>query len=378
MKVRLTVKAKIVHLTKVKRRLLETEYWNFQRFLHGEGDVPLYSAYKYQARRRYKKFKPGKEYPLPIRKDLIRIERRDTKIAKYWARIPVKGRRGGVWVAIKPHRPIEPDMEICESLLLRKNGEWRLHIAVEKEVDDPEPNPNRIIAVDIGDRNIATKVELLDGRIQNPKFYGREVRGIRRHYDWLRRRLGRKKLLKKIKQIGGKEHRKVDDLLHKISRKIVNRARELGATIVIGDLKGIRKKRRGKTLNRIVNRMPYYRLTQYIMYKARWEGIPVLLVPEYYTSRTCHRCGARGERITQGLFKCPNCGLEYNADLNGAINIAKLSLGYMLGDGGALTHPSTPHEGVGEACGHEPPTLENGESPYLSRGSVNFICGLHV
>ena len=54
---------------------------------------------------------------------MLKIERRDTKIAKYWARIPVKGRRGGVWVAIKPHRPIEPDMEICESKLFKKGGE---------------------------------------------------------------------------------------------------------------------------------------------------------------------------------------------------------------------------------------------------------------
>ena len=198
MKARLTVKAKIVHLTRVKQRLLETEYENLQRFLRGERDVPLYSAYKQQALRYYKKVKEGKEYPLSIRKDLLKIERRDTKIAEYWARIPVKGRRGGVWVAIKPHRPIEPDMEICESKLFKKDGEWWLHIVVQKEVEKPKPNPRRIIAIDIGDRNIATKVELVDGEVQNPKFYGREVRGIRRHYDWLRRRLGEKRLLKKI------------------------------------------------------------------------------------------------------------------------------------------------------------------------------------
>ena len=101
MKAKLTVKAKIVHLTRVKQRLLEVEYENLQRFLRGEKDVPLYSAYKQQALRYYKKVKAGKEYPLSIRNDLLRIERRETKIAEYWARIPVKGRRGGVWVATK-------------------------------------------------------------------------------------------------------------------------------------------------------------------------------------------------------------------------------------------------------------------------------------
>jgi len=45
------------------------------------------------------------------------VEKRDinTKLTKYWARIPVKGRRGGVWVAIKPHEEIKPEYEICDA-----------------------------------------------------------------------------------------------------------------------------------------------------------------------------------------------------------------------------------------------------------------------
>jgi len=41
---------------------------------------------------------------VPIRKDLIDIQKRDTKIAEYWARIRVKGVRGGVKVALA-HQP---------------------------------------------------------------------------------------------------------------------------------------------------------------------------------------------------------------------------------------------------------------------------------
>ncbi|KPV62953.1 MAG: hypothetical protein AOA65_1537 [Candidatus Bathyarchaeota archaeon BA1] len=85
MKARKTIKAKIVHLTKVKQRLLEEECGNLQHFLHGE-NAELYSANKQQAKRFYKKIKPSREYPLSIRKDLIKIERQTTKIAEYWAR----------------------------------------------------------------------------------------------------------------------------------------------------------------------------------------------------------------------------------------------------------------------------------------------------
>ncbi|MHC1610615.1 MAG: hypothetical protein ACXQTW_03280, partial [Candidatus Methanospirareceae archaeon] len=58
---------------------------------------------------------------------------------------------------------------------------------------------------------------------QRPHFYGKEVRGVRRHFAWLRKRLGEKKLLKEIKRIGQKERRIVDSYLHEISREIVKR-----------------------------------------------------------------------------------------------------------------------------------------------------------
>ena len=91
MKVRKTIRCGIVFLTKKKEDLLNQEYNNFQHFLQTEEDLGVYSAHKQQAERFYKTIKKGKEYPISIRNDVLKIEKRDTKIAKYWARIPVKG-----------------------------------------------------------------------------------------------------------------------------------------------------------------------------------------------------------------------------------------------------------------------------------------------
>jgi len=154
---------------------------------------------------------------------------------------------------------------------------------------------------------------------------GRQVRGIRRHFAWLRKRLGKKKLLNEIKRIGQKEQRIVDAYLHEISRNIVNIATRNNSVIVLGDLKGIRSaaKGKGKRFNRIVSNMPFYRLTQMIQYKAKWEGVPVLKVNERGTSKTCSICGSEGKRPYQGLFKCDSCDYQANADFNGAKNILK-------------------------------------------------------
>ncbi|MGQ9507737.1 MAG: RNA-guided endonuclease InsQ/TnpB family protein [Candidatus Bathycorpusculaceae bacterium] len=334
MKVKKTIQAKIVFLTKIKQRLLEEEYENLQRLLHGE-EAELYSANKQQAKRFYRRIKPDKEYPLSIRKDLLKIERRDTKIAEYWARIPVKGRRGGVWVAIKPHCPIEPYMEICESKLFKRNGDFYLHIVVEKEVE-PKTDCDGILAVDLGIHNIAVTV---NSKTKETRFYGKKLRAIRGHYFHLRRNLPNRKAVKKV---GNHEKRIVNHELHIISKAIVQEANRTNSAIILGKLKGLRKNGEGKgrRFRRKLNNFPYNKLASYIQYKAEWLGIPVLKVSEAYTSQTCSICGGIGFR-RKGLFKCQNCETELNADYNGAKNIMKRGLGLVSKLGVEVNQPRT-------------------------------------
>ena len=93
-------------------------------------------------------------------------------------------------------------------------------------------------------------------------------------------------------------------------------------------------------MRRLINAWAYFRLQNYIEYKALWEGIKVIYIDEAYTSVTCHRCGAKGKRLTQARFRCSNCGLDYfNADLNSARNILKMAMSYEGIAGAAVNHP---------------------------------------
>lgn len=150
----------------------------------------------------------------------------------------------------------------------------------------------------------------------------------------MRKKLGEKKLLNVIKRIGNKEQRIVDDKLHKISRQLVNLAKENNSCILLGDLSGIRNKKKGKRLNRIISNMPFYKLKQFITYKANWEGIPVLETKEWYSSSTCNKCGSDNtKRPYQGLFVCNSCGYQVNADYNGSLNLGKRLLKHVFDDG---------------------------------------------
>jgi len=78
-----TIRCKLIGLTLRKRELLDREYDSFQHWLETGEDKGVYSAYKQDVKWLYKKTKRMKG--VPIRKDLIDIQRRDNKIAKYWA-----------------------------------------------------------------------------------------------------------------------------------------------------------------------------------------------------------------------------------------------------------------------------------------------------
>lgn len=341
-----TIIGQLVHLTATKKRILDFEYTNLQLLMQGKPHK-LYSANKQQALRFYKK-KKLKEYPLSIRNDLLKIKQTNNKISKCWIRLPVCQKRGGIWCAFKTYAEIPKGIKVCESKLKKKKGEYFFHLTIKKEV--VLMSFKNILSIDLGEKYIATTV--LQGKdvLMNPRFYGKKVRGIRRHYAWLRKRLGEKKLLKEIKRVKDIEKRKVNHILHKISKDIVEQAKQNNACIVLGNLKGIRKsvKDKGKRVNRIVSSMPYYKLTQYIKYKAEWKGIQVKQISELNTSKTCHKCGHIGDRKSRGLFVC-DCGIQYNADLNGALNIAKRFSSYML-ENGVMSELTQNHDLIVEAA----------------------------
>ena len=330
---RLTIQCGVVKLTKFKQNAIDREYKAVQDVvkLNANGidwlDTQIYSANKQQAIRYFKKCK-AKEYPISLRRDLINIK----KAKSFWfLKIPIYNIRGGIKIPIKPHREFPDDFKICESKLVKRNNEYIAMITIE--FDTPKLRRcSSVLAVDLGERFTATAVLLRDRNVMKVRFYGRKIRGIRRHYAWLRKRLQEKGLTKIVKRIGKKEEHCVSNILHSISKEIVSLADSTNSCIVLGNLKGIRKSAKGRRFNRIVSNMPFYKLTQMIKYKAEAVGIPVIEVDESYTSKTCHICGEIGKRKTQGLFKCKSCG-EYNADINGAINIAKRLTSYMLVSG---------------------------------------------
>ena len=156
---------------------------------------------------------------------------------------------------------------------------------------------------------------------------GKQAPHIHKKYKAIRSHLQSKQLYKKLKDTKGKETRKVKDINHKISKKIVQLAKENNSGIKLEHLEGIRKnKKNSKDFRYQLNSWSYYQLGQMIMYKALLMGIPVQYIRPAYTSQMCSRCNQLGKRNGK-VFKCSFCKhtdhADVNADVNAAFNIAK-------------------------------------------------------
>lgn len=289
--------------------------------------------------------------PLTIRNDTFKIKKaKENALFKYFARVPIAGRRGGIWLPLYIKDFQEKDLEECkirDSRIRYSNGTFLLHLVIKKEIEDnTELKKDKVafISIDLGERNPAVSVTQ-SGNSMKPRFYRENIRSVRAHYRVLKQNLGKKKLLKKIKQTRDKEGRITKDINHRISNAIVSEAKKLieqgfQPVITMGNLKNIRQhtKKKGRRFRRMINQWGYYQLQQFIRYKANWNDIVVALVPEYKTSKTCHNCGAEGLR-RGSLFKCKNCSKQYNADINGAINICTRSSEYIFEDRASVTMP---------------------------------------
>ena len=150
---------------------------------------------------------------------------------------------------------------------------------------------------------------------------GKQAKHIHQKYSKIRKKFQRLGKLRKLKTVKHRESNITRDLNHKISRKVVNYAKQNNCGIKLEDLTGIRNNRKqAKSFKYALNSWAYYQLQQFIEYKSQLAGVPVVKIEPAYTSQRCQMCGRLGQRDDKH-FKCPHCGYTVHADVNASWNI---------------------------------------------------------
>jgi len=136
-----------------------------------------------------------------------------------------------------------------------------------------------------------------------------------------------------FRKYGVKQKNKVSQILHNVSKKVVNKALENKQAIVMENIKEIRKLYRrgngqGSFYRGIFNSWSFRELQRQIEYKAKWEGLPVFYVPARNTSKKCSICGSTMKPEENRSLRCPTHGIV-DRDVNASQNIMKLGMRFV-------------------------------------------------
>lgn len=216
--------------------------------------------------------------------------------------------------------------DLFEKLKASKLGTLRLTYKGHKliaqiayEVVVPLSSGTGTIGVDLGVKCPA--VAVADNGKVTFVGNGRQIKQKRRLFQAKRKRIGKAKKMKALRKFRDKEQRWMRDIDHKTSRAIINFAITNNAkTIKLEKLSGIRATTRtSRKNNRSLSNWSFYRLSQYIEYKAKMAGIEVVYVNPAYTSQKCPVCGETNHAKDRH-YVC-KCGYRGHRDLVGARNI---------------------------------------------------------
>jgi putative transposase len=212
----------------------------------------------------------------------------------------------------------------------RAGRRYHWHVTIE-DGNEPAPAPGTaLVAVDLGEIHPAA---LTDGseaivisarRLRAVRQYTAkrlsEIRSAQDHKDKGSRRWRR--LQRRKNRFLAQQKRRTCDIEHKVSRAVVEWARERQAgTLAIGDVRGVADgKRLAAKSQQKIGLWSLDKARDYITYKAKAAGITVELVDEHNTSKTCPRCG-RQNKPRGRVYRCSGCGLVAHRDVVGSVNI---------------------------------------------------------
>lgn len=218
--------------------------------------------------------------------------------------------------------------------LVNKHGKYYLHIPVTYDVE--EFDVSKVTNVVGIDRGINFVVATYDSKQKSGFVNGRTIKQKRANYSKLRKELQMRRTpssRRRIKAIGQRENRWMQDVNHCISKALVDNNPK-HTLFVLEDLSGVRNAtERVRTKDRYVSvSWSFYDLEQKLIYKAKQNQSTVIKVDPRYTSQCCPMCGHiersnRDKRLH--LFCCKNCGYKSNDDRIGAMNLHRMGINYL-------------------------------------------------
>ncbi|MDD2676690.1 MAG: transposase [Methylacidiphilaceae bacterium] len=125
-------------------------------------------------------------------------------------------------------------------------------------------------------------------------------------------------------------NRRIRDLRHKGTRRIVNFCKDHGIEAVfIGNPDAVRRNRCGRRHNQRMSQWEYGKDIDYLQQKSEKDRIECFIGDERGTSSRCPACGHR-HKPKGRYWRCPKCGFQGHRDVVGGVNMHPLAFNQVV------------------------------------------------
>lgn len=237
-------------------------------------------------------------------------------------------------VNIKGYRNLESiDGRIINATITKEGRRYYVSVVVEEDVILPEKKDNYAIGIDIGVKSL---VVTSDGESYgNPRYDEKyEIRINKLQKDLARKEKGSNNY-KKSKEKLSEVYRKLSNARKKMVEEIVSKVTKYNDIIVTEKLKvkemlvkkekTIQNKYANKKLRKSITNATFGLIIRKIEEKCLMQNKKFIQVDTYYpSSQICSRCGNINKEmkdLSKRKYKCSECGIEIDRDINASINI---------------------------------------------------------
>lgn len=222
---------------------------------------------------------------------------------------------------------------ILSATVSRTAQRWFVSFTVEVDRDVPERHsrPSTAAGIDLG---VTTLITVVDNKgsttvVPSPKPLAANLRKLRRvSRSHARKQPGsanRRKSAARLARLHARIAYLRADTLQKATTMLAQRY----GTIVVEDL-NVAGMARNRRLSRAINDQGLAAILRMLAYKTTWHGGTLVSANRWYpSSKTCSGCGTVKAKLglSERTYRCDNCGLIMNRDVNAARNLMYLAAG---------------------------------------------------
>jgi len=220
------------------------------------------------------------------------------------------------------------------SLVWNKDTPAKALLMYEVEKQQYNLDVSKWAAIDVGINNLVALVSNTNG--DSILINGKPIKAFNQWYNKLLAKLQGDKSNHKIRQLSAYRKKRMRQYMGTIANYVIQYclANDIGTLIISKSLTSIYQQKSKSKSNQTLRYIPLGMLLNMLEYKAAYFGINIQIVDESYTSKLSSisddignvkdlsNYEPGGSRLKRGLYHDEKSNKVFNADLNGAFNIA--------------------------------------------------------